>query len=180
MWTNQTKDPALWTSFTTPDNKTVRFPPRRYILRGQTVEKITPATLNNLRSFLQKTHHPSSAPEPMINLTSHIHLDVHILDWKTLRLTLTNTCSRKTRQEIFLQSLAILKMTPEFLFYQEKDEDENLETMETRNRAQLLTGLLESKQIRQTLEPIAPPISIISNDWTNLLTHVRRPPPPSL
>jgi hypothetical protein len=70
-------------------------------------------------------------------------------------------------------------MTPDFLFYQEKDEDENMETMETRNRSQLLTALLESKSVRETLQPVAPPLSIISNDWINILTHIRRPPLPS-
>jgi hypothetical protein len=74
--------------------------------------------LPELTAFLNDCHHPAAAPEPLITLTSHFQLFRHILNTKKLFISLTNTSSRKTRQEIFLRTLQLLNLQPVTLFYQ--------------------------------------------------------------
>jgi hypothetical protein len=140
-----------WSTFTTPQNRTISLPPRRYILQGTTSHTLTEEILNELRTFLNRTHHASSAPEPLNKMTSHYQLHHHILNKNLLFISLTNTSSRKNRQEIFLRSLDILRMEPSSLIYQEQTND-RLGRDASNNKSTTSNGPSRNKTAKRTVE----------------------------
>jgi hypothetical protein len=174
IWSNQTSDPALWTSFTTPQNKIITLPPRQYLLICQSQKPVSNDQIEDLNLYLRHHHHPASAPEPLLNLTSHFQILNHLLNKNHLYISLTNTSSRKTRQELLLTAMHILQLTPKTFIYQEQTSENEYEEMATPENATLLTGLLQTKQ-RSTLTSPIPLPPLKQTQLTHLLIHIRPP-----
>jgi hypothetical protein len=69
-----------WTTFTTPQNKIITLPPRRYIVIGSVPKVPTNDQLEDVKLMLDMYHNPAAAPEPMIQLQSHFQILQHVLN----------------------------------------------------------------------------------------------------
>lgn len=108
----------------TKQNKTITLPPRRYLLLGKTMSLDLNEKLQELTTKIQLIHTVENAPEPMNIFTSHFQLLQNTLDQYQILVSLTNTCSRKTRQEIFHNTITILNIDYTTMIYQEQTEED--------------------------------------------------------
>jgi hypothetical protein len=168
-WTDQCEGKEGCLTFTTPQNKRVTLPPRRYMLIGLTKLPLTNEILEDIRLFLEMNHHPHAAPEPLITMTSHLQIAHHALNTNKIFIQLTNTSSRQMRQKILLTIMRMIGMEPKTHIYQELKEERDIEEMTTPNEA----TLLEPRQTRETLLTTKPLPPLHTQSLRHLLTHIR-------
>jgi hypothetical protein len=95
------------------------------------------------------------------------------LDINEKLLSLTNTCSRKTREEIFQNTLTILNIDFTTMIYQEQTEDDAYQEMDLNSFAQMMTALLGTNSERQTLLTSHPLPPLQNLPFHPLITHTR-------
>lgn len=173
-WNNQTTDPKKFITFTAPQNKNITLPPRRYILIAMALKEIQEPLPSSLITIIKYLHHHAAAPEPLNQYGSHFQIFRHQVNTKKLFISLTNTSSRKIRQQLLLQTLQHLNLLPIKLIYQEQSI-ENCEEMDTPDESRLLTALLETKQERSSLLTNSPTPPLHTMPLHHILTHFRPP-----
>jgi hypothetical protein len=176
-WTNQSKTKQTWASFTTPTDKTITLPPRRYILITKTTHEISDHQLQEATAMIEEFHTLSRAPEPMARYTSHLQIFYVVEDRSLIVISLTNTSSRIIRQQIFTQLLRILNLQPAFLTIQEETETTHHQTYYTNDVPLLLTALLESRAKKEHLLAEDQNTQPWKDEMIQILSHVRPPIP---